>query len=271
MDISANHQPDVLSFNDHSAFTLEGTLQKNSTENLHVHDSHQILHFNSGISLLLDNIKQQPLFNSMTAFIPAGCPHRSVVLGRMVEYKSLYIKQEMFPDPPVGIRVFDMSELGIALLNRIKVPVFEFLQDVDTNPLQQDCLQLFLKILTKDIERRSAVARLPVASLEQNLLITNYIQTHYRERITLQDFSRILPYTTRHLSRCFKQEMKISIFEYLKIYRILQASIEIETTGKTITEVAYSCGYNSISSFFNDFSQIFSMSPGQFRKRRGGN
>jgi hypothetical protein len=112
----------------------------------------------------------------MTAFIPAGCTHRSVVLGRKVEYKSLYIKQELFPAAPAGIRVFDMSELGIALMSRIELPLLGDLQEINNNRLQQDCLQLFLKILTEDLGKRSAVARLPVASLEQNLVITHHIE-----------------------------------------------------------------------------------------------
>jgi transcriptional regulator GlxA family with amidase domain len=97
------------------------------------------------------------------------------------------------------------------------------------------------------------------------------LKKNYREKIELQDFTRLQPYTTRHISRFFKEEMKISIFEYLKIYRILQASIKLETTTKTVTEISYACGYNSISCFFHDFGQIFSLTPRQFRNRRGDN
>jgi AraC-like DNA-binding protein len=269
MDIQTKNSTYSLPFNNHNAFTLEGNLQKNSTENLHFHESHQILLFNSGISLLLDEQKKQPLFNSMTAFIPAGCPHRSIVLGRRVEYKSLYIRPELFPVSPTSIRVFDMSELGIALMNRMQFPLKEGSQAGD-NILQQSSLDLFLKVLTEDIGKRSAVARLPVAIRKENQAITHYLEHNFRERIELKEIARLLPFTTRHISRVFKNEMKISIFEYLKIYRILQASIEIQTTTETITEIAYACGYNSISCFFRDFAQIFSITPRQFKNRRIG-
>jgi methylphosphotriester-DNA--protein-cysteine methyltransferase len=53
--------------------------------------------------------------------------------------------------------------------------------------------------------------------------------------------------------------------------RILQASIKLETTTKTITEISYAYGYNSISCFFHDFGQIFSLTPRQFRNSRGDN
>jgi AraC-like DNA-binding protein len=129
------------------------------------------------------------------------------------------------------------------------------------------CLKLFLSILVEDLKQRSPLARLPVATSLQNRTIIDYIEKHYTEKINLRDFGQLQPYTLRHLSRMFKDELKISIFEYLKIYRILQASIRLETTDETITEIAYGCGYNSISCFFKDFSQIFSVTPRQFRLR----
>lgn len=267
MDISSKIVTDSLPFNDHDAFTIEGSLQKNSTENLHFHESHQILLFNYGISILLDGQKKQPLFNRMTAFIPAGWPHRSIVLGRRVEYKSLYITPEMFPGAPTSIRIFDMSDLGIALMNRIQLPIQEDFPAGNIN-LQQNCLELFVKVLAEDIGKRSTVARLPVATRKENIAVTDYLERNFRERIELKEIARLLPYTSRHISRLFTKEMKISIFEYLKLYRILQASIEIQTTTKTITEIAYSCGYNSISCFFKDFAQIFSTTPRHFKNRQ---
>lgn len=249
------------------AFTLEGQLKKYSTEKLHFHESHQILRCNSGISLLLDEHKQVPLFHRMTAFIPAGCLHRSVVLGRQVEYKSLYIQPGLLQVSREGIRVFDMSELGIALFGRIEFPFSPSREETNDKSLQQDCLRLFLRILEEDLKHRSPLARLPIAESPQNTIIIDHIKAHYTEEVELQDFGALLPYTLRHISRMFKDEVKISIFEYLKIYRILQASIQLETTDDSITEIAYGCGYNSISCFFKDFSQIFSVTPRKFRFR----
>jgi AraC-like DNA-binding protein len=61
----------------------------------------------------------------------------------------------------------------------------------------------------------------------------------------------------------------IFIFDYLKLYRIFQASLKIcnENSG-TITETAFSCGYNSLSSFYSDFKDIFSMTPKDFKLKK---
>lgn len=258
---------DIAKNNHTIAYTLHGKLKKFSTERLHCHDTHQILMFQQGISLLLDNKKKQPLFNRMTAFIPAGCPHRSVVVGREVSYKSIYFAVKLFPSAPTGIRIFDMSELGTALLKRIELPIGGLDTEKAVNELQRDCLMLFLKILREDINQHSVLARLPVPKLDQNRVIVSYLEKHYQERIELNTISRRFSFTARHISRLFKQDLSISIFEYLKIYRILQASIQLEATTLTITEIAYASGYNSISCFFKDFNQVFSTTPKQFRKR----
>lgn len=267
MDKIAKKQHVILPFNDRPVSTLEGRLKKYSSEELHLHESHQVLYFERGISLLLDESKKQPLFNTMSAFIPAGCPHRSVVLGREVRYKSMYIDRDLLVEYPENIRVFDMSELGIALLKRIDMPLFGISNGDQPDTLQNDCLQLFLKVLKEDVANRSSLARLPVARRAQNETVIRYIEEKYTESIQLQDFANLLPYSVRHISRMFKEDLKITLFEYLKIYRILQASIQLDTTDTTITEIAYGCGYSSISCFFKDFSQIFSLTPRQFRLR----
>lgn len=249
------------------AATLEGRLEEYSTEALHYHDVHQVLFFKKGISLLVDRRKKQPLFNRMTAFIPAGCHHRSTVLGRYVIYKSLYIDKSLVRTHPETIRIFHMSELGIALFNRIEMPLTSASPSHGCSELNDACLNLFLKVLDEDIRKRTALARLPVPGQAQNIPIVRHIENHFHEKVELKDFSGLTPYSLRHASRIFKEDLKISIFEYLKLYRILQASIALETTDATVTDISYACGYNSISCFFNDFQNIFSMTPKQFRLR----
>jgi len=271
MDISQTTALLPVLFRDFPAVTLSGELKEYSTEELHIHDCYQILQFKSGISLLLDEKKTQPLFHTMTAFIPAGCPHRSVVVGGKVEYMSLYLENELFLSAlPRHIRIFDISELGGALMRRIDALLMNKTALNGTRELQWQCLRLFLKILEEDIGKKSALARLPIACQPGNMAICRYLEENYTEKVALRDIARLLPYTLRHVSRMFKDEMKISIFDYLKIYRILQASIQLRATDISVTEIAYACGYNSMSCFFKDFRQIFSATPGQFRSNLKG-
>jgi hypothetical protein len=88
---------------------------------LHYHPWHQFLRITTGISLLEEENEKQPLFSNMTAFIPAGLPHKSSVIGEVINYKSIYLDDTLFRPKINGIIIFDMSELGVALFNRIDI------------------------------------------------------------------------------------------------------------------------------------------------------
>ena len=246
------------------AFILEGTLKEYSTENLHYHSCHQLLRISTGITLLVEENKKQPLFSNMTAFIPAGLPHRSVVMGEAVHYKSIYLDGALFNPHLNDIHIFDMSELGIALFDRIDSRT---IQRNDTDSLNNQCLNLLLKLMETEINASSHITRIPVPGNPENIKITAYIEKHFHKKLKLSDFTEVLHYSERHISRIFKEDLNVSIFEYLKLYRIFKSALMLceKETSKTITEIAFSCGYDSLSSFYKDFKDIFSMTPKRFK------
>jgi AraC-like DNA-binding protein len=248
------------------AITLNGRMKTHSTRHLHTHGYHQVLTIWDGVSLLVDQTSKQPLFGSMTAFIPGDRPHRSIVIGDEVGYKSLYLSPELFDPGVPEILLFDISDLGAALFNRIHIrnPI-----DLESG-LNLKCLELLLKVLKEDMTRPANLVRLPEPSNPQNRDIINFIENNYSRRLTMPDFEHEFPYSGRHLSRVFKQDLKITIFDYLRLYRVLMASIELNDPVRSITDIAYGVGYDSISSFYRDFNLIFAVTPKAFRKRTAG-
>ncbi|MGO9374932.1 MAG: hypothetical protein ACLQBD_22940 [Syntrophobacteraceae bacterium] len=49
------------------------------------------------------------------------------------------------------------------------------------------------------------------------------------------DFVAAFPYSERHLARLFKADIKIGIFDYLRLYRSLMASVGLSVSPRTIT------------------------------------
>jgi AraC-like DNA-binding protein len=94
-----------------------------------------------------------------------------------------------------------------------------------------------------------------------------FIETHYARRLTLSDLAVAFPYSGRQLSRRFKADLSITIFEYLRLYRILMASMGLCNRRQTITEIAFGCGYESLSSFYRDFNLIYAVPPKAFRNK----
>ncbi len=247
-------------------FTLEGRFETVSTRKQHTHDCHQLLRIRSGTSLLEEAAWQQPLFSNMTAFIPEGIPHRSLVLGGPVHYKSIYLDKKLWPVSGSRIRIFNMSTLGAALFDRIALNR----KHEEEREFHLKCLDLLLTLLDREMANLSDITRVPVPQDKDNLTLTAFIKNHYREKLTLEDFSRAVHYSPRHLSRRFKADLGLSIFEYLRLYRIFRAAVMLSTSGEPVTQVAFSVGYDTLSSFYKDFKGIFTVSPAVFRKRRAG-
>lgn len=251
---------------DSMALSFSGELGGENHNPLHKHEYHELIYIKKGISLLGDHTCRQPLFGSSAAFIPAEHVHRSVVIGDSITFSLLLVRKDLLKNGFDGITIFELSKLGIELMN---VLCTGRIRDVSSG-FPGECLKLLLLLLTEDFQKKARIVRLPEAHDEVNLKILDYIKEHYNKKIVLGDFEKVLPYSSRHLSRLFNRELKISIFEYLRLYRILMASVRLCTENEQVAVIAFDCGYDSLSAFYSDFKKYYGLSPRVLRGRSGG-
>ena len=243
------------------AVTMKGVFDDFSSEELHAHGCHQLLVIRNGVSVLIDDALKQPLFGELCAFLPAGCRHRNVVQGGSVAYQSVYVKRSVFPSDAKGVVVFALSGLGMALFDALADdPKQDFRSGV-----AGDSLRLFLRVVSSEMTRPTRAVRLPrPVSVECGKLV-DYLESRFPHRIKAEDFSSVLPYSFRHISRLFRDEMKMTLFEYLRGVRMLQASVLLHDPARSVLDTALSCGYESLSAFYADFSRYFSGTPKRMR------
>lgn len=91
-----------------------------------------------------------------------------------------------------------------------------------------------------------------------------YIENNIKEPITAEDIAKNAGYSLYYFSRIFKNQVGLSIMEYVKERRMIKASEEI-INGKKIIDVALDYGYQSHSGFTKAFSNKFGFSPVFFR------
>jgi transcriptional regulator GlxA family with amidase domain len=153
--------------------------------------------------------------------------------------------------------------LCAALIDRIEIH-----QPTDlSRDLNRECLDLLLKTLPGDMKRPADLVRLPEPRQTLTRQIIGFMETHYAERLTMADITAAFAYSGRQLSRRFKNDLKITIFEYLRLYRILTAAVALQHQDRTVTGIAFDCGYESLSSFYRDFNLIFAVTPKAIRKQ----
>lgn len=108
-------------------------------------------------------------------------------------------------------------------------------------------------------------------TLQKKNKITNdilfYIYTHIDIDINMDELAKSFGMSKFYMHKIFKEIFGRNIYESIKSIR-LQKSSNLLLTNKysTISEVAYSCGYSSQSSFIRLFKERFSMTPKEWRK-----
>lgn len=95
--------------------------------------------------------------------------------------------------------------------------------------------------------------------------VLKYIQENLGEPLTLETVGHAFSYSERTLTRLFRSTMDISFFQYLKLARMIKAMGYLLETEKTISEIAWDTGYNSVSAFSNTFYKLVGRRPSDFQ------
>lgn len=111
-------------------------------------------------------------------------------------------------------------------------------------------------------------ADLPGAS-RQNAVVKSardYILANLGGSITVEEIAAQAEMSKYHFSRFFKKTTGISPYEYVLLCRVNKAKHLLKSTTRSIEEIAYSVGYNSVSNFIHSFEKKVGQTPGQFRR-----
>ncbi|MFP5112043.1 bifunctional transcriptional activator/DNA repair enzyme AdaA [Bacillaceae bacterium C204] len=95
--------------------------------------------------------------------------------------------------------------------------------------------------------------------------ITNYVDMHFNEPLTLENLADICHGSPYHLQRTFKQIKGISPIQYIQQTRITHAKQNLETTDKTINEISMEVGIPNSAYFATLFKKITTYTPSEYR------
>lgn len=98
--------------------------------------------------------------------------------------------------------------------------------------------------------------------------VSQYIQSRLSEEITREELAAHVYLNPAYLSRMFKKETGLSLWDAIIQERIREAKRLLEETEYKITDVAERVGYTSLGSFSNLFKRIVGVTPQQYRAKR---
>ncbi len=111
----------------------------------------------------------------------------------------------------------------------------------------------------------------PKKNKEYSPLIRNimqYIDSHYKENISLKSLGDHFHVSANYISRLFKQEVNRGLFDYINEIRIEKAKELLKDYRYKIYEVAELVGFNSQVHFAIVFHKYVGMAPKEYRKEK---
>ena len=100
--------------------------------------------------------------------------------------------------------------------------------------------------------------------------VMEYVAEHYgEENLSVVQIAEHLHFSPAYLNVLFKQEMKITLKQYLSNYRLERAKKLLEQEYDKITEIAEKCGYANANYFAKVFREATNMSPAEYRREKG--
>ncbi len=97
--------------------------------------------------------------------------------------------------------------------------------------------------------------------------IIQYVETNYRNKISLEEVGAQVNMSASSVSRFFKKRTRHKFWDYLNNFRIDKAALMMAETEHTISEICYDCGFNNISNFNRVFRSRVGQTPSEYRKR----
>ena len=93
-----------------------------------------------------------------------------------------------------------------------------------------------------------------------------YIQENYMSTIRLSEVAKMLSVSEEHLSRTFKKEITFGFSEYITLIRLQKAEHMLKNEpSRSVTEVAYACGFNDSNYFSYKFKKAYGLAPSEVR------
>lgn len=96
--------------------------------------------------------------------------------------------------------------------------------------------------------------------------VAQYIEeNYYQPELSLRGVSKVNGISYYYLSRLFKKELKTSFSQFLNNLRMDVATRLLKDQALTVSEIAYSCGFDDPGYFCKVFKRTFGSTPAGFR------
>ena len=109
--------------------------------------------------------------------------------------------------------------------------------------------------------------RLFRSSAEHNMTdrVLDYIETHYKDPVKLEDVAAHIGRTPQHTAYLIKKTTDKTVVEHINEVRIRHACIQLAYSDEPIEQIIADCGFGNISYFYRLFKERMGTTPTRYR------
>ncbi len=97
--------------------------------------------------------------------------------------------------------------------------------------------------------------------------ITNYIDTHYCEKLLLSEIAKVYDLSLSYLSHFFKDCFEMTFQDYLLKIRAEKARHLLLSTELSLLDICFTCGFSDPKYFNSGFKRLYGYTPKNYRKQ----
>lgn len=249
---------------------------------IHWHDELEIIYVRKGtLSVWIDGQEYTAIDNSVYLVSP-GQLHLMGTSNLTVDYYTI-----LFPMEFVSFQTEDALERD--LMSPIRRRGMVFVKEIPKGKIREEICEIIERIIemnnnsnnNDNLETRINLLQIISLLVKNNLLKSNslgknqniqkemltYIQQNYLRQLTLKDLSDTFHFSQKYISRFFKENFHITLFQYVNYLRLNHAKHLLETTDLSVTEISLHSGFSNVSYFIRSFKKSYGLSPLQYRKQ----
>lgn len=93
-----------------------------------------------------------------------------------------------------------------------------------------------------------------------------YIETHFKEEITLGDLAKVSWFSPWHSYRLFREYTNLTPSDYIRRLRLSKSAIRLKMEDVKVIDVAFDLGFKSVDGYQRAFYREFGCNPGEYAK-----
>ena len=242
----------------------------------HLHPEFEALYLEAGDGVIFLNREPLPIHSGEVILIPPFVTHEAVASPAMpLKEHCICFDLSLLQNADPAFAKSDVDATALRGMLTRDDPVtqqaidhlLEIIRACQEQPAgwtltTRGHLMLMFALLSSRLQGSGAAAAPSDEAFCQR--VNAYIARRYAENLTSRDVAAELCYSQSYFCRRFKRDFGLCFSEYLNAYRLNVARGLLLEKKRTVTEVAASVGFSSVSYFTRCFQRRFDMLPSDY-------